>query len=701
MQFWIRHFLLLLLCVVLPFAAALYLDTMREVDRATAAGLARARMVGKNLKTRLQLHAHEQQIEVLSLAAEIEDRDLHRGLNRSGARGEANFIQLRELLDEAAGRAGFAWYAGRDGQVLVENGFDSLPDAPRLISGHPVFVESQHGFALDGAWSEAGDLTWVHAAPVARDGVAAGAVIVGTRIGAGAARALATEVSGDVTLVHREVVQATTLPRPTAGEVRLATEETPEPVAAGRLDEPLASRSLLPFLPVMLDPHADGVAFASVVVRIPGAVEARWVVSVDATDGLDQVGARQEVLLGAMFASLLLAILVGLMNSRTFVRPIDTLEAHLSQIQLGRGDLELPERRVSGPFRRLVRLVNMTVQKMPARTLPSRGPGDSPVPSFSPARGKSPLSTPGPGELPGPRDPTPLVTTPPPAELEIRSGTPALLPLPSPVPVEPLVSEPSPSPSESVMPVAVDRSPRSDLESGEVAPPAPHDRGESDAIAEAIASLEQHLSGTPASIPPRADESQNDVPEPQTFEEVEGATDSEGPADGLRTGGSLELGSAGLPEEADQPEESDELKAEPTVVAPVQEDLLAKTARDDLTDAQMAQDGVETAALPSVPADFFSRSAPGDSIIPGNEGNREIGLDAADQAHFKDVYERFIAMRRQCGETTQDLGFERFLAKLTRNRESLVKKYACRTVRFQVYEKDGRAALKATPVRAR
>ncbi len=58
-------------------------------------------------------------------------------------------------------------------------------------------------------------------------------------------------------------------------------------------------------------------------------------------------------------------------------------------------------------------------------------------------------------------------------------------------------------------------------------------------------------------------------------------------------------------------------------------------------------------------------------------------------------------MRRRCGENTGDLAFERFLTKLTRNRDNLIKKYSCRTVRFQVYEKDGKAALKATPVRAR
>ena len=696
MQFWIRHVLLLVLCVVLPFAAALYLDTSREVDRATAAGLARARTTGKSLKTRLQLDAHEQQAKVLSLAAEIEDRNLLRGLGRSNARGEANFIQLRELLDGAAGRNGFAWFADAEGRVVVENGLDAFPEAPRRIFGHPIFVETQHGFALDGAWSDEGDLTWVHAAPVARDGVAAGAVLVGKKVGEAGARALAADLSGDVTLVHREEVQVTTLPRPTAGEIRLATEKTPEPVAAGRLDEPLPSSAWLPFLPIMLDPHAEGVAFASVVVPIPGVRTARWVVSVDATDGLDQVGARQEVLLGAMFASLLLAILVGLMNSRTFVRPIDTLEAHLSQIQLGRGDLELPERRVSGPFRRLVRLVNMTVQKMPARALSSLGSAEPPATSPALAKLPAPASS---ADAPAPRDPTPPLSAPLHlGDPEPRTETPALIPLPVPAP-EPPVPVPPPS-SLSALPVPIDLSPSPEAGAAGLVSSLPSD-DESDAIAEAIASLEHQLSGAPAPFPlPPSEEVVNDAPMPFTLEELEAETG--GPSAGLRTGGSLELGSAGLPSD-DLSEETDEFKAEATVVAPVQEDLLAKSARDDLTDAQLAHDGgVDSSpTIAAVAADLMTKLPPPLDAPPSNAAGAEGGLDAADQVHFKEVYERFIEMRKQCGETTQDLGFDRFLAKLTRNRESLVKKYACRTVRFQVYEKDGRAALKATPVRAR
>jgi hypothetical protein len=39
------------------------------------------------------------------------------------------------------------------------------------------------------------------------------------------------------------------------------------------------------------------------------------------------------------------------------------------------------------------------------------------------------------------------------------------------------------------------------------------------------------------------------------------------------------------------------------------------------------------------------------------------------------------------------------LQKLRDNKAALVTKHGCRTVRFSVYVKDGRAALKATPVR--
>ncbi len=70
-----------------------------------------------------------------------------------------------------------------------------------------------------------------------------------------------------------------------------------------------------------------------------------------------------------------------------------------------------------------------------------------------------------------------------------------------------------------------------------------------------------------------------------------------------------------------------------------------------------------------------------------------------DEVHFQDVFHEFLAVRERCGESGDALTFEKFAGKLRKNRDQLVQKYGCRTVRFQVYVKDGRAALKATPVR--
>lgn len=71
----------------------------------------------------------------------------------------------------------------------------------------------------------------------------------------------------------------------------------------------------------------------------------------------------------------------------------------------------------------------------------------------------------------------------------------------------------------------------------------------------------------------------------------------------------------------------------------------------------------------------------------------------ADESHFKEVFRDFLSIRAQCGEPSDGLTYERFAAKLRKNRDQLIEKYNCRTVRFQVYVKEGKAALKATPVR--
>lgn len=70
-----------------------------------------------------------------------------------------------------------------------------------------------------------------------------------------------------------------------------------------------------------------------------------------------------------------------------------------------------------------------------------------------------------------------------------------------------------------------------------------------------------------------------------------------------------------------------------------------------------------------------------------------------DEQHFQDVFKEFVATREKCGEPQDGLTYEKFAVKLRKSHEQLVQKHQCKTVRFQVYVKDGKAALKATPLR--
>lgn len=75
------------------------------------------------------------------------------------------------------------------------------------------------------------------------------------------------------------------------------------------------------------------------------------------------------------------------------------------------------------------------------------------------------------------------------------------------------------------------------------------------------------------------------------------------------------------------------------------------------------------------------------------------GVELDEETHWQQVFQDFLRTRTSCGEPADGLAYERFRQKLEANRAQLVAKYGCKTVRFQVYVKDGKAALKATPVK--
>lgn len=70
-----------------------------------------------------------------------------------------------------------------------------------------------------------------------------------------------------------------------------------------------------------------------------------------------------------------------------------------------------------------------------------------------------------------------------------------------------------------------------------------------------------------------------------------------------------------------------------------------------------------------------------------------------DDAHWREVYEQYLATRRQCGEPVDTLTFEKFGVTLRKTRDQLVEKHGAVAVRFSVQVKEGKAALKAQPVK--
>jgi hypothetical protein len=94
-----------------------------------------------------------------------------------------------------------------------------------------------------------------------------------------------------------------------------------------------------------------------------------------------------------------------------------------------------------------------------------------------------------------------------------------------------------------------------------------------------------------------------------------------------------------------------------------------------------------------------------DTVVAGQRGTpvaiRPGGApaDPDDSPQYRTIFDEFVALKRRCGESIDNLTYERFLTKLRSNRDALIAKHHCRTVKFQVYVKDGKAALKASPVR--
>jgi hypothetical protein len=70
-----------------------------------------------------------------------------------------------------------------------------------------------------------------------------------------------------------------------------------------------------------------------------------------------------------------------------------------------------------------------------------------------------------------------------------------------------------------------------------------------------------------------------------------------------------------------------------------------------------------------------------------------------EMAEWPKVFEEFVRVKKENGEPVDGLTFEKFQTTLKKNRDALVDRHHCKRVKFTVYVKEGRAALKASPVK--
>lgn len=79
---------------------------------------------------------------------------------------------------------------------------------------------------------------------------------------------------------------------------------------------------------------------------------------------------------------------------------------------------------------------------------------------------------------------------------------------------------------------------------------------------------------------------------------------------------------------------------------------------------------------------------------PGGGGGETADADGS----FYQVFQEYVMARERCHESVEGLSYEQFRQRLIESRAQIMREHECRSVDFQVYIKDGRAALRATPL---
>lgn len=149
------------------------------------------------------------------------------------------------------------------------------------------------------------------------------------------------------------------------------------------------------------------------------------------------------------------------------------------------------------------------------------------------------------------------------------------------------------------------------------------------------------------------------------------------------------------------PEQKGNTAAEGEVSREVLADELAAAA--DATLTPMAKPLTLDAKLQSTQAVGFMSGnfASVSGSFPGVSGSYPsvMGSRASLDPEFRGLFDSYQAARKACGEATDKHTHAKFLERVLKNREEIIAKTGCKDVSFEAIIKEGKASLKATPIR--
>ena len=138
------------------------------------------------------------------------------------------------------------------------------------------------------------------------------------------------------------------------------------------------------------------------------------------------------------------------------------------------------------------------------------------------------------------------------------------------------------------------------------------------------------------------------------------------------------------------------LPAEP----PISAEAMANA--EPATNAEPAAPPTLEARLQSMQSGFMTGNFGSVSeSFPGVSGSfpSVMGSRASLDPDFRNLFESFQAARKASGESTDKHTHAKFLERVLKNRDEIIAKTGCRDVSFEVIIKEGKASLKATPIR--